>query len=109
MAKQQRRSRKASKRPGRTKDALSVKRAAAAMATVEDLAAQLGIGRNQAYGLVKAKVVPAMRVGRRWLIPRAAIERMVSGEGAPVFASLLTPGATIVGPPSRKEDLASAV
>jgi excisionase family DNA binding protein len=61
------------------------------MATVEDLAAELGIGRNQAYALVRMKVVPAMRFGRRWLIPRAAIAKMVSGEGAPTATAAFTP------------------
>jgi excisionase family DNA binding protein len=74
------------RRPGRS-EVVRAKRAAAAMATVEDLAAQLGIGRNQAYALVQMKMVPAMRFGRRWLIPRAAIARMVSGEGTPTAAA----------------------
>jgi excisionase family DNA binding protein len=56
------------------------------MASVEDLAAALGIGRNQAYALVQTKVVPSLRVGRRWLIPRAAIARMVNGESVATAA-----------------------
>ncbi|HEY2534307.1 MAG TPA: helix-turn-helix domain-containing protein [Xanthobacteraceae bacterium] len=71
------------KRPGRA-EMVRTKRAAAAMATVEDLAAELGIGRNQAYALVQMKVEPALRFGRRWLIPRAVIAKMVSGEGTPI-------------------------
>jgi excisionase family DNA binding protein len=70
---------------------MRAKRAASAMATVEDLAAELGIGRNQAYALVQTKIVPAMRFGRRWLIPRAAIAKMVSGDGAPTAAAAFTP------------------
>src|SRR5262245_33605190 len=62
---------------------VAAKRAAATVATVEDLAAELGIGLNQAYALVQMKVIPAMRVGRRWLIPRAAIAKLASGEIMP--------------------------
>jgi excisionase family DNA binding protein len=56
------------------------RRAASAMASVEDLAAALGIGRNAAYGLVQAEIVPSVRFGRRYLIPRTAIARIVAGE-----------------------------
>jgi hypothetical protein len=59
------------------------KRAASAMATVEDLATELGIGLNQAYALVQMKVVPAMRVDRRYLIPRTVIAKIASGEMLP--------------------------
>jgi excisionase family DNA binding protein len=74
------------RRPGRG-EAVRAKRAGAKMATVEDLAAELGIGRNQAYALVQMKVVPALRFGRRWLIPRAAIAKMVSADGASTAAA----------------------
>jgi excisionase family DNA binding protein len=56
------------------------KRAASAMASVEDLAAALGIGRNAAYGLVQAGLVPSVRFGRRYLIPHTVIARIVAGE-----------------------------
>jgi excisionase family DNA binding protein len=48
--------------------------------TVEELAAKLGIGRNQCYDAVRAGQFPVLRVGRRWLLPRAAINKMLSGE-----------------------------
>jgi excisionase family DNA binding protein len=66
------------------------KRAASAMGTVEDLAAALGIGRNQAYELVNEKKVLALRFGRRWLIPRVEIAKLVSGAGATVAAESAT-------------------
>ena len=59
---------------------IQAKRAQADMATVEELAARLGIGRNQAYEIVQQGKVPALRFGRRWLIPRAQLERMLAGE-----------------------------
>jgi excisionase family DNA binding protein len=43
--------------------------------TVAELASWLKIGKNQAYRAVKEKQVPAVRVGRRLLIPRAALNR----------------------------------
>ena len=52
------------------------KRADDAM-TVEELEQGLGIGRNQSYELAH-KI--GIRVGRRWLIPRTAYQRMLSGE-----------------------------
>jgi excisionase family DNA binding protein len=57
------------------------KRAAADVMTVEDVATRLGIGRNQAYEAVAAGKIPgAFRLGRRWLIPRVAFEKMLAGE-----------------------------
>ena len=57
------------------------KRAAADVMTVEDVATRLGIGRNQAYEAVAAGKIPgAFRLGRRWLIPRVAYEKMLAGE-----------------------------
>jgi excisionase family DNA binding protein len=48
--------------------------------TVEEVAARLRIGRNQAYEACRSKIIPAIRVGERWLIPRAAFERLMRGE-----------------------------
>ena len=67
------------KRPGRRK-LVRAKRDASDMVTVEDVAVRLGIGRNQAYEAVQAGKIPALRFGRRWLIPRAAFDRMLAGE-----------------------------
>jgi Helix-turn-helix domain len=56
------------------------KRAAADVFSAEDLQAKLGIGRNQLYeALAGGKIPGAFRLGRRWLIPRVAYERMLSG------------------------------
>jgi excisionase family DNA binding protein len=56
------------------------------MASVDELAKALGIGRNQAYGFVQSGRIPALRIGRRWLIARPVIERIVSGELLPPAA-----------------------
>ena len=56
---------------------VAAKRAAADVISLEEVAARLGIGRNQAYEAVQAGKIPALRFGRRWLIPRAAFDRML--------------------------------
>jgi excisionase family DNA binding protein len=49
--------------------------------TPEDLVQRLGIGRNQVYeALRQGQIRPAFRFGRRWVIPRATLTRMLSGE-----------------------------
>ena len=42
--------------------------------TVEEARRILGIGRNAAYEAVRRGEIPVIRVGRRYLIPRAALE-----------------------------------
>ena len=39
--------------------------------TVLEVAARLGIGRCMAYELVRQGIIPAKRLGRRWIVPRA--------------------------------------
>lgn len=45
--------------------------------TVPEAAAMLGISRNFAYELVKQKQLPVIKFGKRLLIPRAALEKML--------------------------------
>jgi excisionase family DNA binding protein len=68
------------RKPINRRKVVLAKRAASAMASVVDLAAALGIGKNAAYGLVQAGLVPSMRFGRRYLIPRTVIARIIAGE-----------------------------
>ncbi len=69
---------------------IAAKRAAADVISLEEVAARLGVGRNQAYNFVRDGKIPALRFGRRWLIPRVAFDRMMAGEtpatSAPVIA-----------------------
>ena len=51
--------------------------------TVEEAAALLGIGRNSAYQAVASGQLPVIRIGRRLLVPRAALERLLTGMQAP--------------------------
>jgi excisionase family DNA binding protein len=41
--------------------------------TVEEAAAVLGIGRNNAYQAITSGELPVLRIGRRLLVPRAAL------------------------------------
>jgi excisionase family DNA binding protein len=49
--------------------------------TVEQAATALGIGRNLAYRMVASGEIPSLRMGRRIVIPRAALESQMSGVG----------------------------
>jgi excisionase family DNA binding protein len=60
------------------RELVEAKRQSADVLTVEDVAGRLGIGRNQAYALVQLGQIPALRFGRRWLIPRVAFERLLT-------------------------------
>lgn len=46
--------------------------------TVEEAAQILGIGRNSAYEAVRRGELPAIRIGRRFVIPKAALERLLA-------------------------------
>ena len=45
--------------------------------TVEETAAVLGISRGLAYEMVKTSKIPSIRFGRRVLVPRRALERLL--------------------------------
>jgi excisionase family DNA binding protein len=45
--------------------------------TVPEVAARLGLSRNGAYDAVAAGHIPSIRIGRRLLVPRAALERLL--------------------------------
>lgn len=53
--------------------------------TVEQAASVLGIGRTLAYEAARTTGniggIPVLRVGRRLLVPRAALERRLAGQG----------------------------
>lgn len=46
--------------------------------TVEEAAKALGIGRGTAYEAVKRGEIPSIRVGRRLVVPRVALERLLT-------------------------------
>ncbi|OGO21496.1 MAG: hypothetical protein A2Z28_03390 [Chloroflexi bacterium RBG_16_51_9] len=45
--------------------------------TVEETAKLLGIGRQLAYDRVKTGEIPVVKVGRRLLVPRRALEKLL--------------------------------
>ncbi len=49
--------------------------------TVEEAAKVLGISRNAAYSGARTGLLPVIRFGKRYLVPRVALERMLSMEG----------------------------
>lgn len=46
--------------------------------TVSEAARELGISRNSAYEAVRRGQIPSIRIGRRLLVPRSALERLLS-------------------------------
>ena len=48
--------------------------------TVEEVRAVLGLGRNAVYEAVRRGEIPAIRIGGRWLVPRASLERLLRGQ-----------------------------
>jgi excisionase family DNA binding protein len=49
--------------------------------TIAEAAELLGIGRNCAYESAKSGSLPVIRLGKRLLVPRAALDRLLAGEG----------------------------
>ena len=47
-----------------------------------DARQMLGLGRNATYDAVARGEIPVLRIGRRILVPRKALERLVNGEAA---------------------------
>jgi excisionase family DNA binding protein len=50
--------------------------------TVEEVAYLLNLSRGIAYQHVRDGVIPAERVGRRWLIPRKRFHAWLDGQAA---------------------------
>jgi excisionase family DNA binding protein len=53
-----------------------------ATTTIVEAAKRLNIGRNQAYEAAHRGEIPTIRIGRRWLVPTAALDRILNGEVA---------------------------
>tara|TARA_B100001123_G_C15032061_1_gene915804 strand:+ start:595 stop:780 length:186 start_codon:yes stop_codon:yes gene_type:complete len=49
--------------------------------TVEEAAKVLGIGRQKAYELAREGKLPVLRLGKRILVPRIALDRMLERVG----------------------------
>jgi excisionase family DNA binding protein len=51
--------------------------------TLNEVAAILRIARGSAYEAAKRKEIPTIRIGRRLLVPSAALERLLAGDTQP--------------------------
>jgi excisionase family DNA binding protein len=49
--------------------------------TVERAGKLLGLSRNSAYAAARNGQLPVIRIGKRILVPKAQLERLLSGEG----------------------------
>ena len=49
--------------------------------TVEEAAHVLGVGRNAAYAAVRDGSIPTIRIGTRYVVPRAALDRLLESGG----------------------------
>jgi excisionase family DNA binding protein len=47
--------------------------------TVEEAGRILGLGRQAAYGAARRGEIPTLRIGRRVLVPRVRLERLLEG------------------------------
>lgn len=50
--------------------------------TVEEAARELNISRGLAYEGVRTGAIPSIRIGRRLVVPRAALDRLLAGDAA---------------------------
>jgi excisionase family DNA binding protein len=50
--------------------------------TVEQAGRILGLSRNSAYQAATAGQIPVIRIGKRLLVPRVALDRMLDGATA---------------------------
>lgn len=46
--------------------------------SIEEAAKLLGIGRNLAYDRVKTGEIPVIKIGRRLLVPKKALEKLLA-------------------------------
>jgi excisionase family DNA binding protein len=55
--------------------------------SVEEAATMLGVGRDAGYEAVRRGQIPALRVGRAWRVPRAALMKILEAPAAPAGAA----------------------
>jgi excisionase family DNA binding protein len=51
--------------------------------TVPEIAERLSIGEMAVYRMLDEKIIPAVRVGKRWLVTRKAFEKWEESCGLP--------------------------
>jgi excisionase family DNA binding protein len=55
--------------------------------TLEETASLLGLGRNQAYEAARRGEIPVLQIGRRKLVTKAALMRMMEAAGKPAISA----------------------
>jgi excisionase family DNA binding protein len=48
--------------------------------SIEEAAQMLGVSRNHAYDMAKEGQLPAIKLGKRLVIPKAPFDRMLDGK-----------------------------
>ena len=49
--------------------------------TIDEAASELGIGINQAYAAAKRGEIPTIKIGKRILVLKEPLKRMLEGDG----------------------------
>ncbi|MGD9643997.1 MAG: helix-turn-helix domain-containing protein [Elusimicrobiales bacterium] len=49
---------------------------------IREVAKMLGISQNHAYNLIQRGALPAVKVGRVWRVPKAAVDDMLKRGGS---------------------------
>lgn len=62
----------------RTTDASTERSSTATYGSVELLARELGISRQAAYAALRRGEIPHLRIGKRFILPRTAIENWLA-------------------------------
>jgi len=55
--------------------------AAPTYSSVDDLAREIGLSRHACYQAIKKGIIPHIRIGRRIILPRAAISEWLKNAG----------------------------
>jgi excisionase family DNA binding protein len=63
-----------------TKQDIMAHEARQEITSIEEVAKRLNVGINQVYRACNRGELPAIRIGRRWLVPTAALDRLLRGE-----------------------------
>ena len=59
--------------------------------TPDEVCPILHMGRSAVYEAIRRGDIPTIRIGRRWLIPKAALNRMLSEAGAEPLSDISSP------------------
>jgi len=74
---------------GRPPGARSLDSNANARISADQIAARLNIGRRAVYAMLEQRIIPGIRLGRRWIVTRHAYDEWEHTCGLPVGAGLV--------------------